>query len=181
MLPAAPEVMIVTTAGLTFAAAATTLPSAGVGAALDDPAVSTGAEEAGVTKLTGLAGVASETTVTVGRTRAPDATSAKVVPPEVRAAAASATAAIPAMARFRVGRADGAWAVPAGPAVSAGPGAHAVAAAGRSGSVATSAGDGFQVGAASSGAAKSGCSLSMIVSVPRVSGVLSANKGRVHS
>ena len=49
VLPAAPEVMIVTTAGLTFAAAAATLPSAGVGASLDDPAVSTGAEEAGVT------------------------------------------------------------------------------------------------------------------------------------
>ena len=47
------------------------------------------------------------TTGVTGRSRAPDAMNARVVPPDANAAAAIASAAIPATARFRVVRAAG--------------------------------------------------------------------------
>src|SRR5665647_2978362 len=106
--------MIVTTAGLTFAAAETMLPLEGAGAAFDVPLVPFEGAAVDGTKFATRAGVSVVTTATAGRFRAPVAMNARVVPPDARAAAAIASAAIPATARLRVVReVGGTW--PTGP------------------------------------------------------------------
>jgi hypothetical protein len=99
--------MMVTTAGLTRAAAETTLPFAGAAAVVDEPPVPPAGALLDGTKFATVAGVSVATTGVTGRSRAPDAMNARVVPPDASAAAAIASAAIPATARFRVVRAAG--------------------------------------------------------------------------
>jgi len=101
-VPAELDVTIVTTAGLTMAAAETTLSLESADAPLDEPPVPPEAEAPGVTNFATLAGVSAATTVTAGLFRAPDARSTTAVPPEASVAAPIASAAIPARARFRV-------------------------------------------------------------------------------